>query len=160
MTGKVSHDSESAAHGQQVITACAFIHQNFDGVQKLFMAKRASTKKFLPGVFELPGGHIDYGEDIVAGLVREIHEEFGMQIAVGEPFGVFTYLNEVKGAHAIEVVYFAEFTDPRATPQLNPEDHSEYRWIAANELEQIITPNKPADDTEMRIIKKGFSLLV
>jgi ADP-ribose pyrophosphatase YjhB (NUDIX family) len=70
----ISHDSETLAVGQQVITACAFIHQQFDGVEKVFLPRRALTKKFLPGVFELPGGHIDFGEDIVVGLKREIME--------------------------------------------------------------------------------------
>ena len=61
---KISHDSETPAHGQQVISACAFIHHNFDGVEKVFLPKRANTKKFLPGIYELPGGHLDFGEDI------------------------------------------------------------------------------------------------
>jgi 8-oxo-dGTP pyrophosphatase MutT (NUDIX family) len=85
---KVSHDSETRAQGQQVISACAFIHHDFDGVKKVFLAKRAATKKFLPGVFELPGGHTDVGEEIVAGLKREIQEEFEMNASIGDPFFV------------------------------------------------------------------------
>ncbi len=53
---KMAHDSETQAYGEQVITACAFIHHSFDGVTKVFLPKRAATKKFLPGVHELPGG--------------------------------------------------------------------------------------------------------
>ena len=34
---------------------------------KILLPKRASTKKFLPNVYELPGGHIDFGEDIADG---------------------------------------------------------------------------------------------
>lgn len=64
----ISHDSEVLAYGQQVITAVAFIHQVIDGEQKVFLPKRAATKKFLPNVYELPGGHIDFGEDVVVGL--------------------------------------------------------------------------------------------
>jgi hypothetical protein len=67
-----SHDSETPAFNQQVITACAFIHENFDGLEKVFLPKRADTKKFLPSVYELTGGHIDFGEDMVTGLAREI----------------------------------------------------------------------------------------
>ncbi len=44
---------------KQLITACAFLHQ--DG--KLFTAKRAETKNFLPGKYELPGGHVEYGDN-------------------------------------------------------------------------------------------------
>lgn len=53
---KIAHDSETPAHGKQAITACAFIHTNVDGIEKVFLPKRADTKKFLPGVYELPGG--------------------------------------------------------------------------------------------------------
>ena len=107
---KISHDSETLAVNQQVITACAFIHQKIGGVEKVFLPKRAAIKKFLPGVYELPGGHIDFGEDAVVGLKREIDEELGMKVEVGDPFFVFTYTNEVKGSHSIEVIYFAHFT--------------------------------------------------
>src|SRR5690606_4845078 len=93
-------------------TACAFIWHDFDGAKKVFLPRRAATKKFLPDVFELPGGHIDFGEDIDAGLKREILEEFGMHVSLGEPFASFTYTNDIKGSHSIEVVYFARFIDP------------------------------------------------
>ncbi len=156
---KISHDSEIPAHGQQVITACAFIHQTFDGLEKVFLPKRADTKKFLPGVYELPGGHIDYGEDIIEGLKREIKEEFGMEIKVGDPFAAFTYTNEVKGSHSIEVIYFATFVDPIENIQINPEDHSLYEWISENELEKIYTENKRGDDPEIKALQKGFTLL-
>jgi len=156
---KVAHDSETAAAGQQVFTACAFIHHSFDGVTKLFAPKRAATKKFLPGVYELPGGHIDFGEDMVAGLKREIQEEFGMRIRVGDPFAVFTYTNPVKGSHSIEVVYFAEFEDGIERIVLDPEDHETYGWFAEDELEQIMSANKGVDDDEIRAIQKGFALL-
>jgi len=55
---KTTHDSERPAEVRQVISACAFIHHDFDGVKKLFLPRRAATKKFLSGLFELPGGHI------------------------------------------------------------------------------------------------------
>lgn len=149
----ISHDSETPAEGKQVITACAFIHHKFDGVEKLFLPKRASTKKFLPGVFELPGGHIDFGEDIVEGLQREVMEEHGMNISVGDSFSVVTYTNHIKGSHSIEVDYFCKFIDATENIRLNPEDHSEYQWVAENEIPNDISPET------LHSIRKGFSLL-
>ncbi len=152
---KISHDSETPAHGKQVITACAFIHHNFDGIEKVFLPKRADTKKFLPGIFELPGGHIDFGEDIVDGLKREVMEECGMSISVEDPFAVFTYINEIKGSHSIEVVYFAKFLDPIENIRLNPEDHSEYKWVAQNEVDSIGSISKE----ELSNVLRGFEIL-
>lgn len=154
-----SHDSETPARNQQVITAVAFIHHDFVGTKKVFLAKRAKTKKFLADIFEMPGGHIDYGEDIVEGLKREIMEEFGKSISVGDPFAVFTYTNEVKGSHSIEVAYFAQFIGSIDDIRLNSEDHSEYGWYAGDQLDSIKQNRQQNDDPEVKILRKGFALL-
>ncbi len=156
----VSHDSETPAHGQQVFTVCGFIHHEFDGVQKLFLAKRAKTKKFFPDTYELPGGHVDLGEEMIDGLKREVLEELKVEINVGDPFYVFTYRNDVKGSHSIEVVYFAQFTSPLQSIQLDPEDHSDSKWVSEDELDSFFTSEaKDQSDEEVQAIKKGFRLL-
>jgi len=85
-------NSENLVDGQQVITACAFIYRINKGTPELFIPKRAMTKKFLPGIFELPGGHIEFGEILEDGLRREIREEFNQEITVLDPFYAFTYI--------------------------------------------------------------------
>ncbi|HWZ65245.1 MAG TPA: NUDIX hydrolase [Patescibacteria group bacterium] len=153
---KISHDSETPALGQQVITACAFIHRNIDGVEKVFLPKRADTKKFLPGKYEIPGGHIDFDEDIETGLKREIKEELGVDIALGDPFAVFTYTNEIKGSHSIEVVYFAQVVGNPDNITINPDDHSSCGWF---EEDQAVSLNGNQADAEVNVLKKGFALL-
>ncbi len=150
-----THDSETPANGQQVITANALLHLQVDGVARIFLPKRAATKKFFPGVYELPGGHIDFGEDIVEGLKREIKEELGIRIKVGDPFAAFTYSNPIKGSHSIEVVYFAVSEDPIEDIKIDLDDHSEYIWASEEELDKLehISPE------ERRNVKKAFSLL-
>ncbi len=164
---KTTHDSETPAHGQQVISACAFIWHNFNGVKKLFLAKRADTKKFLPGLLELPGGHMDFGEDLTTGLKREIKEEFDMTLRVGDPFAAFTYENKIKGSHTVEVIYFAQFVQPLDEITLNPEDHSEYKWLTVEEItnrkDEIVADIHVTytheDDPEYLTMLKGFELL-
>jgi 8-oxo-dGTP diphosphatase len=138
---------------QQKITACAFLHK--DG--KLFIAKRADTKQFLPGKYELPGGHIEFGEAMEQGLQREFEEEFEVKVTVGEPFHVFTYNREKDGValHVVEVVYFVELADEQQEIKLHPEDHSEYQWISASEVNTYLNP----DDEETKAVRKGFKLL-
>jgi 8-oxo-dGTP diphosphatase len=168
LMNKVSHDSATPAYGQQVITACAFIYHDFDGVTKAFLPKRADTKKFLPGLYELPGGHIDFGEDIEDGLKREIEEELGMTVTLGEPYAVFTYANTVKGSHSVEVVYFARFVEPIDKIAIQPEDHSRYDWFTREEavahrdemvpVDQAIHQHND-DDAEYQAVLRGFDLL-
>ncbi len=155
----LSHDSETPACGQQVITACAFIYHQFNNATKLFVAKRAETKKFLPGVYELPGGHIEFGENIKAGLKREIKEEFEVGVEVGEPFFVFDYLNEIKKSHSVEIIYFATLKGSPESIVLHPEDHSAMRWVTKEELTDLCNSSKKADDPEMQAMRRGFELL-
>lgn len=157
---KVSHDSETPAHGQQIFSVCAFVHHNFDGVNKLFLPRRAKTKKFWPDVYELPGGHVDWGETFEDAVIREVKEEFDMGIKLGDPYYLFTYNNDVKGSHSVEVIYFATFTDPLANIKLEPEDHSEYKWLSEEELPQIYgIGGKDADNPECLAMQRGFEIL-
>ncbi|MBU0578928.1 NUDIX hydrolase [Patescibacteria group bacterium] len=132
---------------KQLITACAFLYQN----RKLFTAKRAETKKFLPGKYELPGGHIEYGESLEEGLAREFEEEFGAEIKVGKPIHAFTYINSIKESHSVEIVFLATFKD-RAVITLNPTDHSKSLWISEDEIDQYFDRN----DNEYKAIEVGF----
>lgn len=152
-------DSETSANGQQVITVCAFIHSVKDGIRQVFLPRRADTKRFLPGVYELPGGHVDFGENLLDGLAREFREEFGTEITIGDPFAAFTYSNPVKGSHSVEIVYFAQFSDKDSIITLNPEDHSEFDWFGEDELSRAITDTKGLEDPEFEIIIRGFRLL-
>jgi ADP-ribose pyrophosphatase YjhB (NUDIX family) len=91
--------------------------------------------------------------------MREIDEEFGAQVEIGDPFFVFTYTNDIKKSHSIEVVYFTRFVSDLGRLTLNPEDHSEFGWFAEDELEKATSPTKGLDDIEFQAIRKGFALL-
>lgn len=75
------------------------------------------------------------------------------------PFYVFTYTDNVKRSHSIEVVYFAKFIGEFDISKLNPEDHSEYGWFSEDELEDATTEHKGLDDEEFVAMQKGFALL-
>lgn len=136
---------------KQLITACAFLHK--DG--KLFTAKRAASKDFLPNKYELPGGHIEVGETLQEGLQREFREEFGANITVGECFHAFVYENEVKQSQSVEIIFFATLADETEEIILKLEEHSEYAWIDRSQLDTYFA----SDDEEYKAIIKGFEKL-
>jgi A/G-specific adenine glycosylase len=52
---------------------------------------RRPEKGLLGGLWEFPGGKVEPGEELPAGLKREIREELAVDIEVGEHFGVFEH---------------------------------------------------------------------
>lgn len=131
----------------QEITACAFLH---DGMGKLFVARRAAAKPFLPGKFELVGGHAEFGESLEACIRREVKEELGVDVTVGYPFYAFTYVNG--SVHTVEVVCYARLSDDSQRIVLNPTDHSESAWITADEVNSYFADG----DDEKRAVIEGF----
>ncbi len=57
---------------------------------QVLLAKRPS-KGLLGGMWEFPGGKIEQDETLQACLMREIREELGVEILVGEPLGVYQH---------------------------------------------------------------------
>lgn len=65
-------------------------------------------------------------------------------MALGDPFAVFTYINEVKDSHSIEVVYFAQVINNPDSIRINPDDHSSCGWFT--ETEALKLNNNKLDD--------------
>jgi mutator protein MutT len=134
---------------KQEISATVVLHNK----AKLFVAKRANTKKFMPSIYELPGGRIDFGEEVEDGLLREIKEEFHIDVIIERPFHAFTYIREK--VHTVEIIYFARLKNKSQKIRLNPEDHSEYAWITQAQLKEYLIRNPQ----ELKVATIGFKHL-
>jgi 8-oxo-dGTP diphosphatase len=91
----------------------------------------------MSGKWEFPGGKIEPGESEVEALVRECDEELAVLVDVGERVGGDIPLND---GRAILKVYLARLRDQT---QPKPIEHSELRWLGADELFSV--PWLPAD---------------
>lgn len=58
-----------------------------DSQRRILMMQRAVKSPMQPGLWELPGGKIDPGETIDQALIREIKEETGFDVTLGEVLG-------------------------------------------------------------------------
>lgn len=150
-------DSATLAEGQQVITACAAIYRKGSNGHEIMVARRALTKKFLPGKFELPGGHIEFGETLVDGLRRELKEELAIDIIVGDVVDAFTYVNKIKRSHSVEIIFFAQLAGG-CLPKINIDDHSEIIWINQDNL-HIVEDENGSSDQEFPFIVRALELL-
>jgi mutator protein MutT len=136
-----------AGHDTNIVVVALLRRDN-----QLFIARRADTKQTWPGRFELIGGHVDPGETLEQALCREVQEEIGVDVTIGEIVGAFTY--ESEDTFKVEICYLCELADTSAEPVINPEDHSEGRWITAHEISVL-----EKEDNETELIRKAFTII-
>jgi len=81
------------------------------------------------GKWDVVGGRIDSEESIFDGLCREVKEESGLSIKIGESLGVTENFIEIKGepCHIVRV-YFASTVLGSGEVVLSS-DHDRYEWI-------------------------------
>ena len=91
---------------------------------------RRPEGKLLGGLWEFPGGKQDPGESMEACLRREIQEELGVDIQVGDHFGTFphAYTHFKVNVHAYRCVILS--AEPEAR------EHDQLYWAALTDLEK------------------------
>ncbi len=98
---------------------------------KLLAVRRSLDDDLFAGAWEFPGGHIEEGEDIKAGLARELKEEIGFK-GDFEP-RIVNYTDEVKTkngelVHNVELDFVIEVDSKKVKVKLSDE-HCDYKWV-------------------------------
>jgi 8-oxo-dGTP diphosphatase len=113
------------------------------------LAARRTEPPHLAGGWELPGGKVDPGESREGALHRELREELGVDVELGEPV-----LGPVRdglwpmGERFVMAVWWARVI--RGVP--HPiEDHDELRWLGADTLHTVAW--LPADRPIVDVIR-------
>ena len=123
--------SESRAPLPHKIIGVAVIW-NRDRTQILI--DRRKPEGLLGGLWEFPGGKVEADETIEACIAREIQEELGIEIEVGDRLivvdHVYTHFRVTLNVHHCAYV--------SGEPQ--PIECDEVKWVAVNELEQYPFP--------------------
>lgn len=102
---------------------------------KVLLVKRAKTESIGSDTWELPGGKVDFGEELEDALVRELKEEIGISVNIGELLYTSTLILS-NSVHILKLTYLC-FTK-RYDVELSHE-HSAYLWIRNKELGKYLS---------------------
>ncbi|MBK7396152.1 MAG: 8-oxo-dGTP diphosphatase MutT [Myxococcales bacterium] len=108
-----------------------------EGGRVLLTQRKAGAH--LAGLWELPGGKVDPGEDPRDAVVRELREELGLEVEVFEPLEVTYFRYPEK---AVLLLFFV-VTRRTGSPEPQRLDVADLRWATAAELGTLSFP--PAD---------------
>jgi len=71
----------------------------------LFFAQRGPLAKNERGMWEFPGGSVEFGEKLGDALKREMREEYGIDIEVGDLLDVVDHILPDEGQHWVSPSY-------------------------------------------------------
>ena len=96
---------------------------------KILLLKRASTSKFFPNLWDLPGGKLDSNENPETAVVRETKEETNLDVECGSLIGEYD-LEELK-----EKIHFWVFSAEVLLGKIHlSADHTDYRWFFSEKI--------------------------
>jgi 8-oxo-dGTP pyrophosphatase MutT (NUDIX family) len=108
---------------------------------QLLLLRRSKTDSRRPLQWDLAGGLLDNGEEMIAGIKREIQEESGLQVSGVRAVFAKTEQREWQAEHGLvkrNVVYiFYTAKTSEAAVRLSYE-HDSYRWVTLEEALNLI----------------------
>lgn len=105
---------------------------------RLFLARRGAKATNERGLWEFPGGSVEFGEPLAAALRREIREEYGIDIEVGELLDVADHILPDEGQHWVSPTYLCRIVS--GTPTIRePEKCTEIGWFAPDAVPAGLT---------------------
>jgi len=124
---------------------------------QLLMIKRTDN-----GCWGVPGGAMELGEELEDTVRRETKEEIGIEVGDLELFGVYAgpelYYQYPNGAEVYNVTAVYLTRNLSEEIEVNPDEHSEYRYFDLHDLPAEISP--PIKPILRDLVSKYNKLLV
>ena len=118
-----------------IVAACVLL----DRAGAVLIAKRPAGRP-LAGLWEFPGGKVEAGEKPEEGLIRELHEELGIEIATSDLTPLTFASHAYPGFHLLMPVYLCR----RWQGSMAAHEGPELLWVEPDRLHLYDMP--PADE--------------
>jgi 8-oxo-dGTP diphosphatase len=105
---------------------------------RVFLTQRGPQAKNERGLWEFPGGSVEFGEKLADALKREMMEEYGIQIEVGELLDVFDHILPEEGQHWVSPTYICRIISGKPAI-LEPGKCSQIGWFPLDQIPEPLT---------------------
>jgi 8-oxo-dGTP diphosphatase len=110
----------------------------------VFLARRGPKAKNEQGLWEFPGGSVEFGESLAEALQREMYEEYGIKISIGALVDVVDHILPQEHQHWVSPAFICQAVS--GEPYIRePEKCTAIGWFSLdqipNELTQITKLN-------------------
>ena len=104
-----------------------------DPYDRIFVQRRSAGRRLFPECWDVVGGAVEEGESLLGALRREIAEETGWRlrrVLARVAHEEWT----ANGLRHLESDYVVEVDGDLSSPELERDKHTEFAWIAAEEI--------------------------
>ncbi len=102
---------------------------------KYLLLKRSKDKyKEVHNLWDIPGGRIDPGTPLMENLKREILEETQLSLIDQPRLVAAQDILKVPARHVVRLTYVGTID---GDPQLDQQEHVDYKWVTVGELKTI-----------------------
>ena len=110
------------------------VHALIKKGDKYLFTKRSPKNDYMPNIWDIPGGTIEFGEELISALKREVKEEVNLKINPKKIIYAYGFVSNVN-RHQFQLVYLCDYAS--GDVKLNSEEHSEYKWLKKAEFESL-----------------------
>lgn len=102
-----------------------------DSQGRIIVLKRSPNDKSYPGLWDLPGGGLKNNETLCEAAKREVVEECGLKVEIGQDyFFMIDFLEDKETNYAFKA-YFVN-----GNVKIS-EEHTEFMWVSKNDWKDI-----------------------
>lgn len=105
---------------------------------RLFLSRRGPLAKNERGLWEFPGGSVEFGETLANALKREMLEEYGIEIEVGELLDVVDHILPEEGQHWVSPTFICRILSGEPVIR-EPGKCIEIGWFAPDHMPENLT---------------------
>ena len=109
-----------------------------DDEGRVFLARRGPKAKNERDLWEFPGGSVEFGETLAQALQREMFEEYGIKVSVGELVDVVDHILPQENQHWVSPTFICRIVS--GTPHIRePEKCTEIGWFDVHRMPDELT---------------------
>lgn len=105
--------------------------------RQLLIIKRRPNDVHKPGVWDLPGGRLELGENPFDGLKRETKEEINLGIEILNPLQIHHFTRD-DGQKITMIVFLCKSSISKVRLS---EEHTDYKWVSIDDAKSLLVPN-------------------
>jgi RimJ/RimL family protein N-acetyltransferase len=125
-----------------------------DDRHRVYVHRRTLTRRLLPGIWDIVGGHLESGETPLDALGRELAEETGWRLRRVEAL-IADWSWTLDGVTRHELDYLVEVDGDLTRPRLEAGKQDAFAWVGPDNLELLMAGRTDGDRRVRDIVARA-----